>query len=209
MIEWVALLTMLIDHVGYTFFPDEEIWRIIGRVAFPLYAFLMAFGIERTKNKKRYLQRLFLIACISQIPFSLLFDSFRLNAVFTLLFAALTIYGYEKYKKGKEYIIMAGIFLAALISPYMDYGLYGILLCLTYYLLKNLPLMILIVHSSLNILHSILLNDSMFDLQFYSLAGSVFILFSKYFPRVQIFRGFYRSFYPLHLIIILILQNLK
>lgn len=209
MLEWIAILTMLIDHIGYTFFPNEYLWRIIGRVAFPLYCFLMIIGLERTKNKKRYLKRLLLIACISQIPVYLLFDTPNLNVVFTLLLAATIIYRYECCKTKKKYLILlAGIVAAGLASTYMEYGLYGISLCFCYYFLKNSPMMIILIHTLLNFLHSTLLNGSIFDLQFYSLVGSFVILTCKFLPNIHIQRNFYRSFYPLHLFILVFVQKI-
>ncbi|MCF0110995.1 MAG: hypothetical protein HUJ58_03775, partial [Erysipelotrichaceae bacterium] len=41
-LKWIALVTMTIDHIGYFLFPRYKILRIIGRIAFPLYAFLCA-----------------------------------------------------------------------------------------------------------------------------------------------------------------------
>ncbi|MBU0905931.1 MAG: conjugal transfer protein TraX [Firmicutes bacterium] len=64
MLEWITMLTMLIDHLGFTFFTDLPILRAIGRIAFPLYCFFIVLGMERTRNRKRYFKRLFFIAII-------------------------------------------------------------------------------------------------------------------------------------------------
>ena len=69
----IAILTMTIDHVGFFFFPDIEVLRIIGRLSFPLFAWLIANGAYHTKNMHAYLVRLFIFALISQVPFSLAF----------------------------------------------------------------------------------------------------------------------------------------
>ena len=50
----IALITMLIDHIGLVFFPGIEIFRIIGRISFPIFAFMIAEGCEHTENKKKY-----------------------------------------------------------------------------------------------------------------------------------------------------------
>jgi len=60
-LKLLACITMLIDHIGAIFFPDIMFIRIIGRVAFPIYAFLITEGYSRTKNLKRYMSRLFMI----------------------------------------------------------------------------------------------------------------------------------------------------
>lgn len=42
---WLAMLTMLIDHVGLVFFPTDPAWRIAGRLAFPIYAYALYMGV--------------------------------------------------------------------------------------------------------------------------------------------------------------------
>ncbi|MHA1898537.1 MAG: TraX family protein, partial [Promethearchaeota archaeon] len=61
---------MVFDHIGAVLYP-RIILRIIGRLAFPIFAFLIVEGYERTRDPKKYLLRLFLWGMVSQIPFSL------------------------------------------------------------------------------------------------------------------------------------------
>lgn len=65
----IASISMLLDHIGYVF--DISILRIIGRIAFPLYLFLIYNGYKHTSNRFLYAVRLGAFAVISQIPFSL------------------------------------------------------------------------------------------------------------------------------------------
>ena len=90
LLKIVALLTMLIDHVGYLYFPEEMIFRTIGRIAFPIFAYQVAIGFQKTSNRSRYALRLFVFALISQVPYfwfnpTLTFDWEGLNIMFTLL----------------------------------------------------------------------------------------------------------------------------
>lgn len=98
----IALITMVIDHVGAVFFPEFDFLRAIGRTAFLLYAFLTAEGCRRTGDRKRYLLRLGLFALISEVPFDLAFgyvlvgdrlpsvDLLSHTSVFFTLFFAVT-----------------------------------------------------------------------------------------------------------------------
>ena len=66
-IRVVAMVTMLVDHVGATFFQREPILAATGRAAYPLYAFCIACGWLYTRNRRRYLLMLALVAVLSQV----------------------------------------------------------------------------------------------------------------------------------------------
>ena len=88
-----AILTMTLDHIGYMFFPSNISLRLIGRIAFPIFAFGIAEGIKYTRNYQKYLLRLLIIALISEVPFDLMTSdticSFNSsNVMFTLLSGA-------------------------------------------------------------------------------------------------------------------------
>lgn len=88
----IACISMLLDHIGLVF--DISILRIIGRLAFPLYLFLLYNGYKHTSNKLLYAVRLAVFAVISQVPFSLFTTGnvFSLNGnVFVTLFISLIL----------------------------------------------------------------------------------------------------------------------
>lgn len=71
MLKWIAIITMLIDHIGYYFYDRipytlYEIMRGIGRIAMPIFAFSLAFGFLHSKNWLKYFIRLFVTAVISE-----------------------------------------------------------------------------------------------------------------------------------------------
>ena len=89
-IKLLALVTMVIDHSAYYLYGSSLIghglyfaMRTAGRIAFPLYAFLLVNGFEKTSDRGKYLSRLVLFAAVSQIPYTVVFsyENYSLSAV--------------------------------------------------------------------------------------------------------------------------------
>lgn len=191
MFEIIAMLTMFADHLGAAYFPDQVWFRIIGRVAMPLYTYGLVQGYKYTRSFNKYLLRLILIALISQPFYALLFHTNSLNMVFTLIVCLLLMKAYDQIKSKLKYII---ILLAGYILEIFafDYGSYALILMFIYRLNKN----IVWRHNLLN-LAFLLLNK--WVLQLFSFVPSMLIAFCQNRPLKGTARNFYRAFYPLHL----------
>jgi hypothetical protein len=99
LLKIIAIATMVIDHVGHILYPDLLFLQMIGRLAFPLFAYLIVLGVESTKKPVKYMMTLLVFAIVSQVPYFLAFDIQpfeRLNILFSLLLSAITIYYYDK-----------------------------------------------------------------------------------------------------------------
>ena len=72
-LKLIAVISMLLDHTGHVLFPGQIWFRYVGRLAFPIYSFLLAEGFFHTKNLKSYMFRLLFFGIISEIPFDLAF----------------------------------------------------------------------------------------------------------------------------------------
>ena len=94
-IKLIAAATMLIDHIGAVFFPEQIIFRVIGRASFPLFAWLAAQGQAHTRNLRNYLLRLLALGLLTQPIYNRILQlagsSFQLNIVFTLALGVLFI----------------------------------------------------------------------------------------------------------------------
>lgn len=140
----IASLTMLIDHVGLLFFPDVTVLREIGRLAFPLFAFLLAEGMLKTRNKQNYVIRLAIFAIISQIPYSFMLYvagvwPIELNIFFLLTLGAIMLAALSRVRwlPLRLLVVIFTVVLAEVTS--ISYGGYGILIILACYLfLKKL-----------------------------------------------------------------------
>ena len=134
----IAVITMLIDHSGRLIFNRFSFMNYIGRLSFPIFAFLIAEGYIHTKNLKNYFLRLLIFAIISQIPFTLLFpDKFILNVLFTLALGLLTISVYNKLTNkflGILFVIFSAILAQIL---HFDYGWSGIVIIFFFYRFRN------------------------------------------------------------------------
>ena len=120
-LKMIAITTMLIDHIGVILFPNILWLRLIGRLAFPLFAFFITEGFRKTSNLKKYLQRLFILALISQLPYwtALGMDA-GLNIFFTLTLGLLALYLRDKYSTDFPVFLLAILALISL-SPFVRY----------------------------------------------------------------------------------------
>lgn len=133
----IAVICMIIDHVGVIFFPRAILFRVIGRIALPLFAWGIAIGASHTRNIARYAMRLFLLMIVSQ-PFymyALNHPLEKLN-IFAVLFLGLI--GIWGLRDNKGYLTIIALMLAHLIP--MDYGLQGVMVILLLYLTRDNPL---------------------------------------------------------------------
>jgi len=138
-IKLIAIMSMVIDHLGLVFFPHILWLRIIGRLAFPLFAWLIANGAYHSYNVKIYLARLFVFALLAQVPFivvnRLINPSFwALNVLFTLFLGLAAI---ELMKKARSRSIAVSIVIASAVLAQVlstDYGALGVFAIVIFYL---------------------------------------------------------------------------
>ena len=140
-LQLIAIITMLIDHIGFFLCGDNLAMRLIGRFAMPLFCFMLAEGFLHTKGKRwAYFGRLVAFAFISQLPYDLLHQPSltampNLNVMFTLAagFAAMAI-----IESGSWSMICLPILFVVAEYFHMDYGAYGVAMVVGFYLSSKL-----------------------------------------------------------------------
>lgn len=187
MIQLAAMTLMVIDHIGYLFFPDMLIFRAIGRLCFPLYAYLLAMGFKHTRSAFVYALRLLLLASLSQwVYFDLM--GFQLNVIFLLCLGVLFLWCLQK----KRYFSACLIAVMVTVFP-IEYGLYGLCLIVIFAYAKNT--FWLLVLSFIVSAFSVVFYGPLQSIAFFA----VFLI--VYLPEKQfnINRYLWRYFYPAHL----------
>lgn len=201
----IAIVTMLIDHVGAVFFPEHTIFRIIGRVSFPLFAFMLAEGFFHSKNVKKYALRLLLFALISEIPYDLLFYGEIINIkgqniMFELLASLIALYCLERTKESSLWVLGTAAMLVLSEILYFSYGLYGVLLAICFYLFKDKKLLSVLALLLCTALYVIFMRGS--SVQLFAVISGVFIYFYNGRRGAGLPRYFSYAFYPAHLLLL-------
>jgi len=200
-----ACFFMLIDHAGYILFPDLIFMRAIGRLAFPIFAWQAAIGYEKTSNLKKYMQRLFVFAIVSQIPY-IWFSPGKLNIMPTILVGLCLIWLYEK---GGRY----GFLLAALLAAtgdivHLQYGSYGLAMIWIFHVFKRDKGMITLAYAVMSVFFAWTSGWS-FSMVFQSLSiFALFFIFIDWKFHVSLNKYFFYAFYPGHIIAILLIRAL-
>ena len=210
-LKWIAIITMFIDHTAAVFLPRSSIYwmpmRCIGRLAFPIFVFLLVEGFHHTSNVKKYLFRLGLFALISEIPFDLAFHGELLeftaqNVFFTLFLGLLCIYLMSRLELwvGDQpallYLLQVAVIAGTAGLAYLlktDYGYAGVILIVVFHLFRGKKvintLCLLFVSGVLIGYINVLATFAMIPISFYN--GQ----------KGKSMKYFFYVFYPAHLLL--------
>lgn len=145
----IAMASMLCDHLWATVVPGNDWLICVGRLAFPIFAFLIVEGYVHTGSLRCYAGRLLLCAILSEIPFDLVmggtvFYPFHQNVLWTFLIALFLIWLNERARSaGRRWLsVLAGIGTVALgwvlgLLSMADYQHAGVLMVLAFYFFRG------------------------------------------------------------------------
>ena len=234
LLKLIAMIAMLIDHSGKMLFPEYRIMRVIGRIAFPIYAYCIAVGCVYTKDHLKYFKRIALMALISQpfyavalahsnsLMYAIPFEEQPIRAalnfyvqswahpsiLFALSISVLVIWSIRE----RQLLLTAILALFCWkIQGSLDYGIRGVILMVLFYMFcsrwwLSLPVMLgYMVWWGLRGSGYVLF-DIRFGIQMFAvLALPVIYIHTK--SKIRINKWFFYFYYPAHLILIMALDR--
>ncbi len=139
-LKWIAAVFMVIDHVGVILFPEVRLLRILGRISFPIFAFMIAEGCRYTRNKWRYFFLIFGMGTLCQLVLFLHNGSMEMNILLTFSLSVLLVFSFAWLKEQifaaqtpifypfAALLLFSGVLLAVVLlgqSFDLDYGVTG------------------------------------------------------------------------------------
>lgn len=213
LLKLVAILSMLIDHIGNSFFPGSAPFRWAGRLAFPIFCYCMTVGLLYTHDIKKYLLRLGVFALISQPiyilathPWDWQSEWSNMNIFFTLFVSLLAMAG---LKARKWWLFILPLILLNVFN--FDYSATGLMLMLIFYLCRNRPALgaALYLLSYLPALwsgsplhpYSLVAGNLCIDWTAFSMLSAPLIFLNTH-SGLKLNKYFFYAFYPAHLLAI-------
>lgn len=227
----IALVTMLIDHIGAILImpmvdssnPADKlmriymIMRIIGRIAFPIFAYLIVEGFVHTKNYKKYLLRVFIFSLVSIVPYNLAFGYAFYNVTywrnytfgnvgFTFLISLIMLYFIRKVESLNMNIILNWLARLIVVAIFVWIGFlircdrrgYGVLVVAGFYLFRDSK-----IKQMLSTIITFMDQWAMFIGAYLSLIP-IYLYNGK---KGRDIRYILYVFYPLHLLILALIRN--
>ncbi len=226
-VKLIACVFMAIDHIGLMLFPKYELFRILGRIAFPLFAFFIAEGCKYSKNKAKRFGLLFSIGILYLILYLIYDGELYGNIFLTFSVSVAVIYAmqmckkyifneFKLYKVALSVLFIAFLLIALFIlfeNMYFEYGYSGMLIPVFVSLfdlrgiqapkrllrLDNQFVKLICLSVGLMILG---FDGRLGDIQFYALLSIPILLFYNGLPGKRNMKYLFYIFYPAHLAII-------
>jgi len=129
-----AAIFMTLDHMGLMLFSDRILFRILGRLALPIFAYMIAEGCKYTRNRKKYFGMVFGLGAVCQIVYYFVDQSLYFSILITFSLSILMIYALQAWNETKR-ALSGLIFVALVVAIYwlnqiltIDYGFWGCML---------------------------------------------------------------------------------
>ncbi len=191
----IGLVSMTFDHIGMLLFPHIFWFRVIGRIAFPIFAYHISIGVKNTKNIVKYAFRILIFACLTQPIFKLVVGS-GLNIMFDL-FIGIVVLGLLKRNRKWDWVFAAVVSLVWAILN-QGYGWYGTGCMIAFYYMDEDVKLASLVFIAISVVAALFSPNYV---QGFAVLALPFILF-KTKVRVEVPKYFFYAYYPVHLLAI-------
>ena len=201
-LKLLAMLTMTLDHIGVQMFPGALWLRIVGRLAFPIYAYMIAEGCAHTRNRRKYLLQMAGLALLCQLVYFFAMGSLFQCILVTFTLSILLIYACDTGSRPLTALALLGVAFVTVALPRLlpgtdfaiDYGFFGVLVPVAAYLGKTHREKLLFTASAL-----VALAWSVGDIQWYSLAALLPLALYGGQRGKRRMKWLFYLYYPLHL----------
>lgn len=208
-LKLIAAITMLLDHAGIMLFPGITLFRILGRLSYPIFAFMIAEGCRYTRNKLRYFLMVFGLGTACQLVYFFFSGDTYLNILLTFSCSILLIYALQASHQPGKQTLWSILFCAGFLLAYgltriitIDYGFWGIMTPVFAALFpgkvktgSKLPVLMLFVGL-------LFLGADLGGIQHYALlAVPLLLLYSGKRGKANL-KYFFYIFYPVHLAVL-------
>lgn len=204
----IAAVSMTLDHMGLMLFPQIPLFRILGRLALPIFAYMIAEGCKYTRNKKKYFGMVFGLGAVCQTVYWFVDHSLYFSILITFSLSILMIYALQSWNETRT--ASSGLTFAALVAAVwwlnqiftIDYGFFGCMLPVFAALPHRTrhdryPVSILTLGLGL-----LFLAVDIGDIQFFSLLALPLLLAYSGRRGKWKMKYFFYIFYPAHLVIL-------
>lgn len=206
-------MSMLLDHMGLLLFPQYGFLRILGRLAFPLYAFCIAEGFYYTSNRKRYFLQIFILGLVCQIVYFIADGSMYLGVLIAFSLSILLMWALDDVKSAiaaqRNVPRAAALFTLGIIAVgalchfvRVDYGFVGIMLPVLAFVSDKKWLRLGMFSLGLVALCAVIYSSGGLDVQWWSLATLPLLALYNGKPGKYRMKYFFYIFYPAHLAIL-------
>ena len=200
-LKMIAAASMLLDHFGLLFFPYEMGFRIAGRLAFPIFAFMIAEGCRYTRSRWRYWGMIASLAAICQAVYYFAAGDTYLSVLVTFSLAIPVVFALREWQQNRSWGL--ALLVAALVAAVwqlnrrldIDYGFWG---CMLPVWVAAFPQ----AHTVGLLTGLIFLNADIGGLQWYSLLAVPLLLCYDGTVGKRRMKYFFYIFYPAHLVIL-------
>lgn len=210
-LKLIAAFTMLLDHAGILLFPRVQAFRILGRLAYPIFAYMIAEGCHYTRNKLRYFLMVFGLGVGCQAVYYFVSGDTYLNILLTFSLSILLIYCMQADHRAKTWqkqVLWSVLFCAGFLAVYglnrvitLDYGFWGVMtpLFAGYAHVRKFPRWASVLLLGLGL---VLLGAEYGGMQHYALLALPLLLLYSGERGKRNMKYFFYIFYPVHLAVL-------